>query len=99
MRSFSLDPDVVWVDRPDGSVRLIHLGGNTCSLDAASACLLRSILEHGIDHATADLLSSCSVDSHEARADVQCFVAVLNKQRILRNLQHSTAERLRNRMA
>src|SRR5215469_5657277 len=99
MRNFSLHPDVVWVDRPDGSVRLIHLDGNTCSLDAASASLLRSILKHGIDHATADLISSFSVHSHEAHADVQCYVAVLDKQRILRNFQHSTAERLKKRAA
>jgi len=99
MGNFSLHPDVVWVDRPDGSVRLIHLAGNTCSLDAASAGLLRSILEHGIGRATTNLISSCCVHPREARTDVHSFAAALSKERILRNGQHSTTERLKRRAA
>jgi hypothetical protein len=97
VRDFCLHPDVLWVERPDGSARLLHLDGNTCLLDPESASLFRSILERGVDRSSSDLASSCSADLAKVRADVGAFVVELGKQRIIRRARVSHAEHLERR--
>ncbi len=44
MSDFRLHPDVLWIQEPDQSSWLLHMGGNTCRLDASSTQLLAAVL-------------------------------------------------------
>ena len=78
-----MHPDVVVVERPDGTSWLLHMSANTLRLDTDSTQLLRSILDRGPDASAREIARSFAVDEDEVRRDVADFVADLRKQRVL----------------
>jgi hypothetical protein len=94
---YQMHPDVVWVERPDGSSCLLHMSANACRLDAHSTQLLKSILEFGLERSILDLAEHFDVDEQDVRDDVSIFIADLLKQRVIypRAQQASPIERLR----
>lgn len=84
---YQLHPDVVWIGRPDGSARLMHMSANVCAIDAESAALLKSIIEVGPERSAAELAAQESIDEAEAREEVQDFIVDLRKQKLLQPLQ------------
>ena len=84
---YELHPDVVWIERPDGSVRLMHMSANVCAMDAESAALLTSIIEMGPEHSVSALADQDEIDEAEAREEVQDFIADLRKQKLIQPVQ------------
>jgi hypothetical protein len=78
-----MHPDVVVVERPDGTSWLLHMSANTLRLDTDSTELLRSILDRGPDDSAREIAQRFDVDEEEVRRDVAGFVADLRKQRVL----------------
>jgi hypothetical protein len=78
-----MHPDVVVVERPDGTSWLLHMSANTLRLDTDSTQLLRSILDRGPDASAREIARSFAVDEDEVRRDVAAFIADLRKQRVL----------------
>ncbi|MDH3602683.1 MAG: hypothetical protein OEU26_23975 [Candidatus Tectomicrobia bacterium] len=85
---YQLHPDVVWIARPDGSARLMHMSANVCAIDADSAALLTSIIEVEPERSASELAARDDMDEAEAREDVQDFVTDLRKQKLIQPLQH-----------
>src|SRR5438128_10412517 len=96
--AYQLHPDVVWIARPDGSARLMHMSANVCAIDVDSTALLTSIIEVGPERTALELAARCDIDQAEARADVQDFITDLRKQKLIPPLQHrkSTLDKARN---
>lgn len=84
---YQLHPDVVWIGRPDGSARLMHMSANVCAIDADSATLLTSIIEVGPERSASALAAQEEIDEAEAREEVQDFIADLRKQKLIQPLQ------------
>ena len=78
-----LHPDVIWVARADGSSRLLHMGANTCALDAPSTALLRKLLESGSDGLAAELSRTHQGSEDEVESDIVQFVRALRREKIL----------------
>ena len=74
---YRLNPDVIWVERPDGSSRLIHLDRNICGLDSSSTLLLHAILQDGAEGATQALTARSSRDPAVVRGEVEDFLGQL----------------------
>lgn len=101
MNHYRMHPDVLMVERPDGSSCLLHMSGNTCRMDAHSTRLLKSILEAGPERSVLDLAQRFGIGEDEAREDVSAFISDLGKQRIIRSgkQQSSTFESVRTAAA
>ncbi|ETW95078.1 MAG: hypothetical protein ETSY1_32115 [Candidatus Entotheonella factor] len=84
---YRLHPDVVWIARPDGSARLMHMSANVCAIDADAAALLKSVLDMGAEHAATELAANEEIDEAEAREEVQDFIAELRQQKLIQPLQ------------
>ena len=95
---YQLHPDVVWIARPDGSTRLMHMSANVCAIDAESTALLTSIIETGAERSASELASRFEIDYSDAREDVEDFITGLRKQKLIQPLQHrkSSLEQLRD---
>lgn len=95
---YQLHPDVVWIARPDGSTRLMHMSANVCAIDAESTALLASIIEVGPERSASELAARCEVDEAAAREDVGDFITGLRKQKLIQPLQHrkSSLEHVRD---
>ncbi|MFL6246809.1 MAG: lasso peptide biosynthesis B2 protein [Thermoanaerobaculia bacterium] len=78
-----MHPDVVVVERPDGTSWLLHMSANTLRLDLDSTQLLQSILARGADSSARELARHFDVDEEEVRRDVAAFVRDLQRQRVL----------------
>ena len=91
MSGYQLHPEVVWIARPDGSARLMHMSANVCAIDADSTVLLTSILERGLERSATELAAREAIDVGEARQDVRDFVADLCKQKLIQPIQHRTS--------
>lgn len=78
-----MHPDVVVVERPDGTSWLLHMSANTLRLDTDSTQLLRSILDRGPDASAREIAQNFAVDEDEVRRDVADFIADLRKQHVL----------------
>ncbi len=98
---YQLHPDVVWIARPDGSARLMHMSANVCAIDAESTALLTSILELGPERSASELAARDAIDEGEAREDVKDFIADLCRQKLIQSIQHraSPLDRFRDRAA
>ncbi|NEO99107.1 MAG: lasso peptide biosynthesis B2 protein [Symploca sp. SIO2E9] len=83
---YKMHPDTIWIPRFDGSCHLMHMGANTCAIDADSAALLKSILDIGLEGSVADLALRYGVDEAEIREDVQDFIRDLRKQKLIQPL-------------
>jgi Transglutaminase-like superfamily len=90
---YQLHPDVVWIARPDGSARLMHMSANVCSIDADSAALLTSIIEAGPERSASELAERYSIGEAEAREQVQDFITELREQKLIRTFQPRTSSR------
>ena len=99
--AYQLHPDVVWIARPDGSTRLMHMSANVCAIDAESTALLTSIIETGAERSASELASRFEIDYSDAREDVEDFITGLRKQKLIQPLQHrkSSLEHLRDSAA
>lgn len=84
---YQLHPDVVWIGRPDGSARLMHMSANVCAIDADSATLLKSIIETGPERSASMLAVQEAIDEAEALEEVQGFIADLRKQKLIQPRQ------------
>jgi hypothetical protein len=82
---YRLHPDVVWIARPDGSSRLMHMSANVCAIDAESSALLTSILEAGPEGAASALAVRARLGEAEARDEVDDFIAGLRGQKLIRS--------------
>jgi Transglutaminase-like superfamily/Coenzyme PQQ synthesis protein D (PqqD) len=78
-----MHPDVVVVERPDGTSWLLHMSANTLRLDGDSTQLLKSILDRGPEDSAREIAQRFGVDEEEVRRDVSDFVNDLRKQRVL----------------
>lgn len=79
-----MHPDVVVVERPDGTSWLLHMSANTLRLDLDSTQLLQSILARGADRSACELAQRYEVEEEEeVRRDVAAFVRDLQRQRVL----------------
>jgi hypothetical protein len=78
-----MHPDVVVVERPDGTSWLLHMSANTLRLDLDSTQLLQSILARGADGSARELAQRYEMDEEEVRRDVAAFVRDLQRQRVL----------------
>jgi hypothetical protein len=83
LRRFRIHPDIVWIDRPDRSSRLLHMGANVFAIDPASTELLRLILRVGPEQSAAQWMEQHGVERAQAYADVEAFVKHLQKQKII----------------
>jgi len=83
MSAVRMHPDVVLVERPDGTSWLLHMSANTLRLDAGSTELLKSIVDRGPDESARTIAHRFGVDERDVRADVADFIADLRKQRVL----------------
>ena len=81
---YELHPEVLPLRRPDGSLRLLHFGGNVCALNAEACVLLDTILEQGEHSAARALADAHGLGVRAAEADVRTFVAQLRTERIVR---------------
>lgn len=78
-----MHPDVLLVERPDGTSWLLHMSANTLRLDSDATELLKSIVHRGPDESARAIAQRFGVDEHEVRADVADFIADLRRQRVL----------------
>jgi Transglutaminase-like superfamily len=81
---YEVHPEVLPLRRPDGSLRLLHFGGNVCALDAEACVLLGMILEQGEHCAARALADAHGLGMRAAEVDVRTFVAQLCRERIVR---------------
>lgn len=79
-----MHPDVLLVEKPDGTSWLLHMSANACRFDAESTQLLKSIVEVGPERSILDLSEQFDADAEEVRADVFEFISDLQKQKIIR---------------
>ena len=80
---YRLHPDVVWIARPDGSSRLMHMSANVCALDEASTAWLRAILAVGPRSAAAEVAARHGVETAQVEADMRAFVRDLRRQQLI----------------
>lgn len=78
-----MHPDVVVVERPDGTSWLLHMSANTLRLDLDSTELLKSILARGAEASARELAQRFEIAEAEVRRDVDEFVRDLRRQRVL----------------
>ncbi len=99
--AYQLHPEVVWIPRPDGSARLMHMSANVCAIDAGSAKLLKSILDVGPVAAAAELALDDEIDRGEARGEVEHFIASLRRQKLIQTVgaKKSPFDHLRDAVA
>jgi hypothetical protein len=81
---FVLAPDVILVPVPDGSARLLDLGGKFYAIPAVGAEMLREALDAGPARAAGRLAERYGVDVAQVRADLDDFLRDLRRQGLLR---------------
>ncbi|HYV36204.1 MAG TPA: lasso peptide biosynthesis B2 protein [Gemmataceae bacterium] len=69
-----LSPDVILVDVPDGSARLLDLDGQFHALSDVAAMMLRETLNHGQDQAAKTIAERYGVEVAAVAADVHAFI-------------------------
>src|SRR4051812_19598878 len=89
---YGLHPDVVWIERPDGSAHLMHMSFNVCAIDSAASMLLKDIVGAGAETAAARLAGQEGITIEDARADVIDFIASLRSQKLIQKVQPNAAE-------
>lgn len=88
-----MHPDVVLVERPDGTSWLLHMSANTLRLDAESTDLLNMIVARGPDDAARAIAQRFAIDERQVRADIEEFVGDLRRQRVLVTRANAKSER------
>ncbi|HUN44146.1 MAG TPA: lasso peptide biosynthesis B2 protein [Acetobacteraceae bacterium] len=98
-RRYRLHPDVVWIERPDGSVHLMHMSANVCAIDAEAAALLRAIFAVGPAPAAAELAARDGMPAVEAETEVADFIRSLRRQRLIQPAPDEASVAPRDRTA
>jgi hypothetical protein len=98
-RGYRLHPDVVWIDRPDGSVHLMHMSANVCAIDTEAAALLRAVFASGPARAAAELAKRDDMPVAEAEAEIADFITSLRRQRLIQPMPHEASAAPPDRMA
>jgi hypothetical protein len=78
-----MHPDVLFVERPDGSAWLLHMSARTLRLDTDSTQLLKAIVDGDAESAIHDMVAQFGVAEAEVRQDVAGFIDGLRRQRVL----------------
>lgn len=96
---YRLHPDVVWIPRPDGSSRLMHMGGSICAIDSATTGLLTAILKLGPECAVSELAARCGIADSQVCDDILAFLSDLHTQNLIQfpHLRDSLTEAVRDR--
>jgi hypothetical protein len=89
--AYQLHPEVVWIPRPDGSARLMHMSANVCAIDAGSVQLLKSIFDLGPDGAADALAREDQIEREEARGEVEDFITSLRRQKLIQAVDARTS--------
>lgn len=82
-QGYRLPPDVLLVSVQDGSARLLDLGGNFYALTASAARMLDEVLKEGGESSPQKLAEEFGVDAGQIRADMDSFLAGLQRQGLL----------------
>jgi hypothetical protein len=89
----------VWIERPDGSVHLMHMSANVCAIDAEAAALLRAIFAAGPAQAATELAARDNIPVAEAEEDVADFITSLRRQRLIQPVPREAPAAPRDRIA
>ncbi len=80
---WQLAPDVLIAAAPDGSARLLHMGGDFHAISVIGALMLKLTLEHGEAHAVREIARQYDADEGQIRADLDAFLGELRGKRLL----------------
>jgi hypothetical protein len=81
---YVLAPDVILVPVPDGSVRLLDMGGSFYAVPAVGAEMLQETLGGGTGSAARRVAERYGVDVRQVRADQDAFLRDLRKKGLIR---------------
>jgi hypothetical protein len=74
---YGLAPDVFLVPVPDGTARLLNMGGRFYALSGVGAAMLRATLDHGPAVAVQQVAAGYGTDPRRVRSDLDRFLRTL----------------------
>lgn len=89
---YCLSPDILLVEAPDGTARLLDLRGTFYAVTAVGALMLRETLACGVDAAAARVCEHFSADPEEVRADLRTFLDNLARMGLVRRARRPHAQ-------
>jgi Transglutaminase-like superfamily/Coenzyme PQQ synthesis protein D (PqqD) len=81
--AYVLAPDVILLPAPDGTARLLDLGGQFHAVSATGTRMLKEILEGGTEDTVRRCADYYRVSPEQVRADLAVFTRQLEKQRLI----------------
>jgi Transglutaminase-like superfamily len=86
---YEMHPDVLWIERPDGTSCLVHMDGNTSRVDALSTEILHGILAVGSEAAAIQTAERYNKALDVVCNDVADFERELCRERVLLRVGHA----------
>jgi len=83
---YALAPDVILVPVPDGSARLLDLGGCFYAIPAPGALILRETLDRGLAAAVPQVTEQFQVSAEQVRQDADEFLQELVRQGLVQRV-------------